>query len=94
MTTGSDCPNHIGGIGDIDVIIDHHDEFTLVGSGTGAGGNQQRLFRVAGITLLDGYDTMRPRLTAINESPNAFDLRNSRFLQLFPLPGSTLQYCP
>src|SRR4029434_9395914 len=87
VTARSDRPDDVGRVGDIDIVIDDHDKLSSVSSRPRARGNEQRLFGVPGIALLDCDHGERARLAAVNETPDALDFRNSRFLQLLPEGG-------
>ena len=56
------CPDDIGRVGDIDIVIDHDDEFTAIGAGPRACGLQRGLLGMTGVALLDrdvGLDVAR-----------------------------------
>src|SRR5262249_11616177 len=60
-----------------------------VGSSPRARGNEQCLFGVSGITLLDGDHGEWARLAAVNETPDALHFGNSGLLQLLPKRSGT-----
>src|SRR3990172_7640087 len=46
IAAGRYGPDDVEGVGDIDIVVDYHDKFSAPGTGAGAGGDQQCLFRV------------------------------------------------
>src|SRR5262249_1855780 len=87
MTARSDCPDDVGRVGDINVVVHDDDKLSSIGSVPRAGGDARGLFGVSGIALLDRDHGKWTGLAAINETPDAFDLGNSGFLQLLPEGG-------
>src|SRR5688500_10427025 len=87
MAASGNRPDNVGRIGDVDVVIDNHDELAAIGAGTSAGGDEQSLFRMTCVALFDGYDGKRSRLAAVYKPPYYFDLGNACLLQLIPKPG-------
>src|SRR5262249_56663246 len=75
VTAGSDCPDDVGRVGDIDIVVHDYDKLATVGSRPRASGHQQRLFGVSGIALLDGDHGKRARLAAVDETPDALHFR-------------------
>src|SRR4029077_7652599 len=84
MTARRNGPYNVGGIGNVDVVVYDHNELSSVRSRACSCGDEQRLFGVARIALMDGHDSKWSRLAAVNEPPNALNFGNPGFFQLFP----------
>ena len=87
MAARRDRPDHVGRISYVNVVVDDHHELSAVGSGAGAGSDEQSLLGMPCVTLLDRNDGKRTRLAAVDKTPDAFDLGNTGFFQLFPQCG-------
>src|SRR5574341_519183 len=89
VTTGGDGPDHLAGIGDVNVIVDHDDKLAAVGASAGASGDEQRLFGVPGIALFNGNNGEGPWLATVNKTPYAYHFRDASFFKLLPKRGGT-----
>src|ERR1044071_10072802 len=84
IAASRNCPNDLARIGNINIVVHDNNEFASICACAGTSRDQQRLFGVAGIALLDRDHRKGSGLAAVDKTPDAFDLGYACLLELFP----------